>query len=72
MNFDHVKKGWRYQRGNQKPKTKERHTIQPPNEKTKQKETIISKYKLLFGMCLSAGILNIVGFSRQRGECSFS
>ena len=37
MNFDHVRKVWRYQRGNQKPKIEDRHTIQSPNEKKKTK-----------------------------------
>jgi len=33
MNFDHVRKGCRYQIGNQKPKIEDRHTIQSTNEK---------------------------------------
>jgi hypothetical protein len=37
MNFDHVRKVWRYQRGNQKPKIEDRHTIQSPNERKKTK-----------------------------------
>ena len=35
MNFDHVKKVWRYQRGNQKPKIEESQTIQSRKKRKK-------------------------------------